>query len=66
MLLWLLIWLHLRGNKLWLKKILLEIILSVVGKKVWLSTNRAHVCRTCFTETLFLPKTIKLYGDCSL
>jgi len=52
MLLWLLIWLHLTGNKLWLKKILLEIILSALGKKMWLG-NRAHVCRTCFKETLF-------------
>lgn len=33
MLLWLLFWMYLRGNKIWLRKILLEIILYVLDKK---------------------------------
>lgn len=33
MLLWLLFWMYLRGNKLWLRKLLLEIILNALDKR---------------------------------
>lgn len=33
MLLWLLFWMYLRGNKLWLRKLLIEIISYALDKK---------------------------------